>query len=161
MLALLTALAGPLVQGLQALWKTHGERLVIWFKAKQEARLEAERDTAQANLDARRQMDEGQRTLDEARRAKPERFTSSWWDKGAGIVLLALAFSACSTVFPKPPVPTPAQHVIRPRPPFPGLTEAQRLWLQSLVEAYEGNCVALETLSGTSPKRAVERCTVD
>ena len=161
--ALLAALLGALpklVEAFQGLWDKFGEKLALRWDAARDQRLRDEKEALEATVETQRDVLEGNAALEEERGKTPERGSRAWWEKGAGVLVLAVLLGGGCALLVKPPLAIAPVRVMLPRPAFKDLTEVQAAWLNALIMAYEENCVALSIVGGKPPLDAVRACVV-
>ena len=161
--ALLAALLGALpklVEAFQGLWDKFGEKLVLRWDAARDQRLRDEKEALEATVETQREVLEGNAALEEERGKTPERGSRAWWEKGAGVLVLAVLLSGGCALLSKPPLAIAPVRVMLPRPAFKDLTEVQAAWLMSLTTAYEENCTALAIVGGRDPRNAARECLI-
>ena len=158
-LAALLAALPKLVEVAQGLWEKFGEKLALRWDAARDQRLRDEKAALEATVKAQREVLEGQGALDTERAKTPERGSKGWWEKGAGIILIALMLNGCA-MLAKPPLPVAPARVMLNRPAFAGLSEVQQAWLNMLIAAQEENCTALAIVGGKNPASAAKDCLI-
>lgn len=158
-LAILAAIIPKLAEVVQGFMDKYGEKIALRWDAARDQKLRDEKATLEAITEAQRKAMEAKGKLDEERAKTPERLSKGWWDKGAGVILIALLLSGCA-MLAKPPLPVAPSRVLLTRPAFVGLSEIQQAWLNMLISAQEENCTELAVIGGKAPSEAARECII-
>ena len=158
-LSILGAILPKLVEVVQGFWEKYGEKIALRWDAARDQRLRDEKAALEATVKVQRDILEGQGKLEEERTKAPDRGSKGWWERGAGVILIALMLSGCA-MFARPPLPVAPSRVFLTRPTFTGLSEVQQAWLNMLISAQEENCTELAVIGGKSPSEAAKLCII-
>ena len=159
MSAIVSAILGPILQAILGVITRYADLAWLRGDAARDERLRQANAALTATAEEQAKIAAGVAALEVERAKDPERLSKDWFAKGAGIVVLAIALTGCTTVVRTPLTVQPTL-IGTPRPAFPEITDPQRTWLVELIKAYEANCVTLSIIGGTSPTDAAARCRI-